>query len=113
LFSTNNRITSWVDSGNEKLLSVLKEELTKHVGEAANVFIFSIKNSKKFFRKFSPTPMSIPCSKLIFKNGKVIQFYVAICRFHSVLLKKEKRNQKVGGINRECKLERFFEFLNI
>ncbi|CAK5025088.1 unnamed protein product [Meloidogyne enterolobii] len=36
LFSTNNRITSWVDSGNEKLLSVLKEELTKHVGEAAN-----------------------------------------------------------------------------
>ncbi|CAK5025090.1 unnamed protein product [Meloidogyne enterolobii] len=36
LFSTNNRITSWVDSGNDKLLSVLKEELTKHVGEAAN-----------------------------------------------------------------------------
>uniref|UniRef100_A0A915MU52 Cullin-5 n=1 Tax=Meloidogyne javanica TaxID=6303 RepID=A0A915MU52_MELJA len=36
LFSTNNRITSWVDSGAEKLLSVLKEELTKHVGEAAN-----------------------------------------------------------------------------
>ncbi|KAL7073247.1 hypothetical protein ACQ4LE_007112 [Meloidogyne hapla] len=36
LFSTNNRITSWVESGSERLLYELKDELTKHVLEAAN-----------------------------------------------------------------------------
>ena len=35
LFSTNNRIASWVESGCEKLLSELKAELQFHVQEAA------------------------------------------------------------------------------
>lgn len=35
LFSSNNRIVSWVDSGCEKLLSELKEELMSHVQNAA------------------------------------------------------------------------------
>jgi cullin-5 len=46
LFSTNNRIASWVENGCEQLLNELKSELENHVQEAATVHHYRVSKLK-------------------------------------------------------------------